>query len=90
AQDEPIAKWSPSYFESFSLPYDQKRDHKACGRENSVCAHVISASGVLVRVRCCGGLQCLPTGSSFTCTDPNTYIDDEMDNTDHYDYYTNY
>ncbi|XP_068216234.1 uncharacterized protein [Palaemon carinicauda] len=71
-RDEPIQKWSPNYFDNSFAYYYDKRDGSVCGRENSLCASESKLTGEILTVRCCGVLQCLPTGQAHTCTDPKT------------------
>ncbi|XP_042880064.1 uncharacterized protein LOC122258303 [Penaeus japonicus] len=71
-RDEPIQKWSPMYFDKINEYLDQKRTGASCGRENSMCVFISDVNKQPVVVRCCGNLQCLFTGSSYTCTDPKT------------------
>ncbi|XP_050697362.1 uncharacterized protein LOC126985889 isoform X1 [Eriocheir sinensis] len=72
-RDEPIDKWTPGYFSSSPEHYyDQKKDAGGCGRENSLCRFVSVRSGEPREVRCCGALQCVFTGVSFTCADPSS------------------
>ncbi|XP_071538847.1 uncharacterized protein [Panulirus ornatus] len=81
-QDRVIYKWSPLWFNNYYRRANlYKRDGSACGRENSLCAFVSEVTEQIRAVRCCGSLQCIYTGPSYTCADPKngsgSWRDDE-------------
>ncbi|KAK7021785.1 hypothetical protein SK128_001283 [Halocaridina rubra] len=59
-----------------------QQDTSGCGRENSLCAFISEITGQAITVRCCGALECLFTGQSYTCTDPKTLDVDDMSSSD--------
>ncbi|XP_047737700.1 uncharacterized protein LOC108679724 isoform X4 [Hyalella azteca] len=80
--DETIYKWSPLWFNRYysrghNLYKRTSVDGSAgrCMKENAPCSYVARYSGELVRLRCCGALQCVDDGLMHTCTNVQSLLD---------------
>ncbi|XP_018023922.1 uncharacterized protein LOC108679724 isoform X3 [Hyalella azteca] len=72
--------WSPDSFLGYPDYVYNKRtsvDGSAgrCMKENAPCSYVARYSGELVRLRCCGALQCVDDGLMHTCTNVQSLLD---------------
>ncbi|XP_076358875.1 uncharacterized protein LOC143251463 isoform X2 [Tachypleus tridentatus] len=64
--DKPIYKWSPLYFRNLK----KNLWNFSCATENTECGLERFSYGLIIRLRCCGALECHRVGVRHICLKP--------------------